>query len=158
MPNNQITEVPGNGQLFETSRSFYSPLPATSTPGYTRVENYKDDQQIAVRFSMLDKKLKLTSDSLVPNNKTTYSIQPDQFTFFQAHNNNYMLVAQRFLKKSNGLLLVSNNDEKHLHFRDLIVNDWNNYLVSLSKIIPEKGIIMPFIHKQEAGLIKITME
>jgi hypothetical protein len=111
-----------------------------------------------IRFSLLDTALTITSDSLVANSKDYYSIKADQFIRFAVNNKEYMLLGQQFVKRSKGLLLVNANDVQQLLYTDLRVNDRNDYLLSKSRIIPQKGIIIPYIHKLEAGLIKISME
>jgi hypothetical protein len=68
-----------------------------------------------------------------------------------------MLLGQQFVKKSRGLLMVNANDAQQLIYTDLKVSDRNDYLLSKSQVIAQEGIIIPYIHKLEAGLIKITI-
>lgn len=117
-----------------------------------------EDPGQAIRFSLLDKNYKITSDSLVPNTKDSYTIKPDQFTRFPAGNKDYLLVGQLFSGKNKGLLMINANDTDQLTYTDVRVNDRNNYLLSKAKIIPQKGIIIPYTYKREIGLIKITIE
>ena len=111
-----------------------------------------------VRFSLLDKSLVITSDSLVANTKDYYTIKADQFIRFAVNNKEYLLLGQQFVKKSKGLLMVNTNDAQQLIYTDLRVNDRNNYLLSKFQLIAQKYIIIPYTYKQEAGLIKITVE
>jgi hypothetical protein len=111
-----------------------------------------------VRFSLLDKGLEITSDSLVANTKDYYTIKADQFIHFAVNNKEYMLLGQQFVKKNKGLLMVNTNDQQQLIYTDLSVNGRNNYLLTKYQLIPQKGIIVPYVHKLEAGLIKITVE
>jgi hypothetical protein len=111
-----------------------------------------------VRFSLLDKALETTSDSLVANTKDYYSIKADQFIRFAVNNKEYMLLGQQFVKRSKGLLMVNTNDQQQLIYTDLSVNSRNNYLLAKYQLIPHKGIIIPYVYKLEAGLIKITVE
>lgn len=111
-----------------------------------------------IRFSLLDKGLNIINDSLVPNTKDSYTIKADQFIRFAVNNKEYMLLGQQFVKKSRGLLMVNTNDTQQLIYTHLIVNDRNDYLLSKSQIIAHAGIIIPYRHKLEAGLIKITMD
>lgn len=110
-----------------------------------------------IRFSLLDKGLNIVNDSLVPNTKDSYTIKADQFIRFAVNSKEYMLLGQQFVKKSSGLLMVYANDTKQLMYTDLKVNDRNDYLLSKSQVIAQEGIIIPYTHKLEAGLIKITI-
>ena len=110
-----------------------------------------------IRFSLLDKGLNIVNDSLVPNTKDSYTIKADQFIRFAVNSKEYMLLGQQFVKKSSGLLMVYANDTKQLMYSDLKVNDRNDYLLSKSQVIAQEGIIIPYTHKLEAGLIKITI-
>ncbi len=111
-----------------------------------------------IRFSLLDKDFKIIDERLVSNTKNSFTIRPGQFTRFDLNNREYMLVGQRFFNKINGLLMVNSNNEGQLVYTDVRVNDRNDYLLSKSQVIPGKGIIIPYIHGLEAGLLKITIE
>ncbi len=127
----------------------------------TNQENYAADARDGmqgVRFSLLNKDLKIIGDSLVSNTKDSYTIIPDQFIRFKVKQKEYMLLGQQFVKKSRGLLMVNTNDAGQLIYTDVRVMDKNNHLLSKAQIIPQKGIIIPFTRKLEAGLVKITME
>ncbi len=114
------------------------------------------DLRLDIRFSFLDKNFKIINDTLVSNSRSSYTIQTGKFARFHANDKEYMLVGQRFFRKSNGLLMVS-SDDKHLIFTDVRVNDRNDYLLSKANITPQ-GIIVPYIHRREAGLVRITIE
>jgi hypothetical protein len=111
-----------------------------------------------IRFSLLDTTLQIKSDSLVTNTKDSYTIKADQFIRFAVNDKEYILLGQQFVKKSKGLLVVNANDVQQLIYTDLRVNVRNDYLLSKSRIIPKQGIIIPYLHKLEAGLIKITVD
>ncbi len=124
------------------------------------VRNYTGSEEPgqSILFSLLDKNFKITSDSLVSNTKNSYTIKTDQFTRFAAGNKEYLLVGQLFSRKNTGLLMINTNDADQLTYTDVRVNDRNNYLLSKAKIIPRKGIIIPYTYKRELGLIKFTIE
>ena len=54
--------------------------------------------------------------------------------------------------------MVNTNDAGQLIYTDVRVLDRNSYLLPKAQIIPQKGIIIPYTRKLEAGLVKITME
>jgi hypothetical protein len=116
------------------------------------------DPYRGVRFSLLDKDLKIISDSLIANTKDSYTINTDRFIRFALNNKEYMLLGQQFVKRSRGLLLVNANNTNQLIYTDIRANPRNDYLLSKLQRIPQKGIIIPYVHKLEAGLVKITVE
>ncbi len=132
----------------------------SNTTNLTPLRTYRssEDPDQAIRFSLLDKNYKITSDSLVPNSKNSYTIKPDQFARFAAGNKDYLLVGQLFSGKNKGLLMINVNNSDQLTYTDVRVNDRNNYLLSKAKVIPDKGIIIPYTYKRELGLIKIMIE
>ncbi len=111
----------------------------------------------AVRFSFISNKLKITSDSLFPNDKKAHIVEPGNVTGFRTGGKIYMLASQQFFNKSNGILMVNEGKDSQLEFTDVIVNNRNDYILTQSAKIPG-GVIVPYIHKREAGLVKITIE
>lgn len=136
----------------------YNNISYANLPQQRPVSRYTapGDSKLAVRFSLLDKDLKITSDSLMANNKNAHTIQPDNIAGFSANNKSYMLIGQRFYKKSNGILMVS-SDANNLVYTDVRVNNRNEYILSQSEIIP-RGVVIPYTYKREAGLVKITID
>jgi hypothetical protein len=116
------------------------------------------DPQEGVRFSLLDQDLKIISDSLVRNTKDSYTLKASPYKRFEVNNKQYMLVGQQFVKNSRGLLMINGNEKQQLTYTDLRVVDRNDYLLSKSQVVPGEGIIIPYIRKLEAGLVKVTME
>jgi hypothetical protein len=145
MPDNNADNISDiNGMLQKTEQ------------GNTPVESW--DPSRGIRFSMLDKELAIISDSLVSNTKDSYTLQADQFIHFKIKQKEYMLLKQQFGRKSRGLFMVNANDANRLIYSDVRVMDRNDYLLSKFQLIPQKGIIIPYMYKLEAGLIKITVE
>lgn len=120
--------------------------------------SFSDNPVSGVQFSLLDESLTIANDSLVTNTKDAYTLNASQFVMFSAGNKEYLLVGQQFTKRSTGLLLVNSNEAGRLIYTDVRVNPRNGYLLSKAKAIPQQGIIIPYIQKREAGLIKITIE
>ena len=92
------------------------------------------------------------------NTKDSYTIRPDSYTRFNAKNKQYLLVSQLFFRRKNGLLLVNTDDNNKLEYNYVRVNERYNYLLSKSRNIPDEGIIIPYLRRREAGLIKISIE
>lgn len=116
------------------------------------------DPQQSVRFSLLDKEFKIISDSVVRNTSDSYTLKANQFIRFAVNNKEYMLVGQQFVKKSRGLLMIYANDNRQLIYKDVRVADRYDYLLAKSQVIRDEGIIIPYIHKLGAGLVKITIQ
>lgn len=133
-------------------RSIYTrPVRYTSIPLRYTVENKQP-----IRFSLLNENFELQSDSVFTNNKNAFTLQPEKVSGFSAFGKNYLVLGQRFFKRSNGLLLVSEVDNK-LMFTDIMVNSRNDYLLSEAKPVA-RGLVVPYTHKREAGLLKIMIE
>jgi len=121
-----------------------------------RQSNSTDDLQ-GVRFSLLDKEFKITGDSLISNTKNSYTLKANQFTRFTVEHKEYVLMAQQFSTRKNGLLLVNTNANQQLVYNYVKVYEKFNYLLAKSRIIDSEGIIVPYLHKREAGLLKISV-
>lgn len=111
----------------------------------------------AIRFSLLDEKFNIMNDSLIPNNKDRYTIRPEQYFRFSKEDKDHLLVAQQFFKNTNGILMV-HSENGQLVFTDIRVNDRYKYLLSMSQLISQKGVVIPYTYKKEAGLIRITVD
>jgi hypothetical protein len=109
------------------------------------------------RFTLLDKKFNIINDSLVRNNKNSYTIRADQFYRFTINDNDHMLLAQRFFKKANGLIMI-NSENANLVYTNIRANDRYNYLLQQSVPVVPKSIVIPYTFRKEAGLIKITID
>jgi hypothetical protein len=111
-----------------------------------------------VRFSLLDKDFKITSDSLISNTKNSYTLKANQFTRFTVNNKEYVLVGQQFSTRKNGLLLVNANASGQLVYNYVKAYEKFSYLLAKSRNIDPEGIIVPYLHKREAGLLKISLQ
>ncbi|MFN8251863.1 MAG: hypothetical protein U0V75_08260 [Ferruginibacter sp.] len=118
--------------------------------------SYSDE--VGVRFSLLNTSLDITSDTLVKNTKDSYTVKDDQSARFELGGKEYLLVAQQFFRRKNGLLLVSADDNNQLRYDFLRVNEKNKYIVTKSKNIPGEGIVIPYVRKREVGFIKIALK
>jgi len=121
-------------------------------------ESYSGNADDGIRFSLLNNNFEVISDSLVANTKNSYTLKTNEVASFGFGNKEYLLLGQQFSKRSKGLLMIHTDDKHQLVYTDVRVNDRNNYLLSKSRIISGKGMIIPYTNKKEAGLIKITVE
>ncbi len=140
---NYVDYIAGGGQPMVTPGNRYLVRGAPAVP-------------TAVRFSLLDESLKVASDSLFANDKEKYNLEPGRFTRFKANNKSYLLVAQHFTGNRKGLLLVSGSAGNLLETADVRVNDRYDYMLTQLQPISEAAVIMPYIEKREAGLVKFT--
>ncbi len=145
MPGSNSESITDNNRLLAKSAS-------------TRSSHSSVDPRQGVRFSLLDKKFNLVADTLLSNVKDFYTIKANDYVSFEAGNKEFLMVAQQFANRSRGLLMVNSNETQQLTFREVRVQDRNNYLLAKSQLIFQKGIIIPYSRKQEAGLVKITVE
>ncbi|TDH25640.1 hypothetical protein EXU57_13135 [Segetibacter sp. 3557_3] len=110
----------------------------------------------AVRFSLLDEQLKVASDSLFANDKDKYNLEPRRFTRFMVRNKSYLLVGQHFTGNRKGLFMVSGSAANMLETTDVRVNDKYDYMLNQLQPLTEDAVIMPYLSKREAGLVKLT--
>jgi hypothetical protein len=125
------------------------PVKYYSTPGIT---------EPGIRFSLLDKELGIAADTLVRNRNNRFNVTPGPFAGFTVGNKEYLLLSQQFANRYKGLLLISNGNDPGLNFTDLRVNDKNDYLLSKARYLPGQGILIPYIIKNEAGLVRIGVK
>lgn len=109
-----------------------------------------------IRFTILDKNFAIIHDSLVSNANDAYTIHAHNFVHFHAGKKQYMLVGQQFHLRSYGLLMVEPAG-KHLLFTNVRVNDRNNYLLLKARVVSQ-GVLIPYTHRSEAGLLRITIQ
>ncbi len=142
---------------FDTNRN---KLPYAIRPVTTTMESSTnwDDQDPGIRFTLLHKNFTAANERRVANTKDAYTIRPEQYTRFALNGKEYMMVGQQFRRKMNGLLLVAPGTDTKLVFTDVRVNERRQYVVSKTKVIAPNCIIMPYLHKREAGLMKIVFE
>ncbi|MGC4104289.1 hypothetical protein [Ferruginibacter sp.] len=119
--------------------------------------DYAEDQRRGVRISMLDKNLKLASDTLIKNNKDSYTLRPEDFTRFNCNGKDHLLIAQQFTGRNKGLLLISPNEMQQLSYDHLPVISRYNYLLSKAQLVPGKALLIPYLYKMDAGLVKVTV-
>ena len=115
------------------------------------------DELMGIRFSLLDKNFNIASDSFISNKRDSYTVKANLFTRFAVNNKEYLLVGQLFSRRKNGLLLVNGGEDKKLIYHYVRVNEKFHYLLEKSRVIASQGLIMPYLHRREAGLLKITV-
>jgi hypothetical protein len=120
-------------------------------------QSSSDDLQ-GVRFSLLNKDFKIVNDSLISNTKDSYTIKPNQLAWFGIKNKEYLFVSQEFSRRKTGLLMVNTGNNQQLVYNYVKVYEKFNYLLSKARPIASEGIIVPYLHKREAGLLKISVE
>ncbi len=145
MPGSNSESITDNNRLLARSTS-------------SRSSHSSVDPRQGVRFSLLDRKFNLAADTLFSNIKDFYTVKANDYVSFEAGDKEFLIVAQQYAKKSRGLLMINSDETKQLRFREVRVQDRNNYLLAKSQLIFQKGILLPYIRKQEAGLVKITVE
>lgn len=120
----------------------------------TSINTYSDE--VGVRFSLLNPALQITTDSLIKNTKDWYTVKADNYTRFEMDKKECLLVAQQFFNRKNGLMLVNADDENHLNYKYLKVNEKYNYLLPKAKVIQGQGVLVPYVRRREIGFITIT--
>lgn len=117
-----------------------------------------DEQNPGIRFSLLSKNFAIVNEKRVANTKDSYTVRPEQFCRFTLNGKEFMIVGQKFRRKLNGLLIVSTAADDKLEYTDIRVVERRDYVLSKTRIISLNSIMMPYLHKRMAGLVKISIE
>ena len=114
--------------------------------------------EAGVRFSVLDHDLTIVKDSIMINRKKENAIDFGSCANVVMSNKNYMIYKQSFPGKRQGLLAIYRNEENKISTKDIRVFDKYEYQLQDFKSVDKEYIIMPYRHKREIGLVKITMK
>jgi len=148
----QDLTMPDSGRLYQLRRD------NNMLASFNSRNSYDDPVQLLdVRFSLLSKNLQLSVDTIIRNNRDSYTLRADDFYRFKVNDKPYLLLGQLF-RKVKGLLLVQPNEAQQLVCNSLPVIGKYNYILSKAQAVSDKTIVIPYLYRQEAGLIKITIE
>lgn len=126
-------------------------------PAYSYgTNNLSYNQPTAVRFTILDKEFKVVNDSLIANKKKIMEIQPGPFAQFMMNDKGYLVLIQNYTPKRKGLMLLTADDNQYFSVTPLPVYDRFDYLLHQLRST-EKYFIIPYVAKNEMGLVKVTM-
>jgi hypothetical protein len=128
--------------------------PVYTFPGYNGRYSHLD----GIRFSILDRQFKIKRDSLVANNKNVIDVQPYPFAQFMLNDKEYLVMIQNFTMKRRGLLMITCNEKGYLSTIDIPVYDRYDYLLSQLRGVKGEYFILPFVTRNEVGLVKITLK
>jgi hypothetical protein len=112
----------------------------------------------AIRFSLMNQRFKMVRDSVVANDGNIYDVLPRPFGKFVMKGKAYLVLVQNFSPKKRGLLLISGGDGGSFLSQDIAVFDRYQYLLSQLQPVGDEYFILPYTHKDETGLVKITMK
>jgi hypothetical protein len=127
-----------------------------STYGYTDYYTGRN-QPTAIRFTLLNEQFKFKKDSLVENDKKIIEVPSYPFGQFSTGTNTYLVLMHNFTVKRKGLLLMSADSNDKLSVRPLPVYDRFDYLLNQLRSGDKNYFIVPYISKNEMGLLKVTM-
>ncbi|MCU7552441.1 hypothetical protein OCK74_25200 [Chitinophagaceae bacterium LB-8] len=65
---------------------------------------------------------------------------------------------QQLPDKSNGLLLITGNDDKKIEIKDLNIYNHYHYIPSQIQQAADGNLIMPYMNNKEVGLMKIKLD
>jgi hypothetical protein len=153
--------VPGRTSTASLAQSFITDdagvvrLSRTSLPSFTTPEY---NQPTAIRFTVLNENLKPVRDTLIPNSKTIFDVQPRPYAQFAMNNKSYLILIQNFSSKRRGLLMVNTVAGGGLTTSDIRVFDRYDYQLPQLQAVGNSYFIMPYTHRNEIGLVKIKME
>ena len=115
-------------------------------------------QATAVRLTLLDKHFKIKKDSLIQNDRKIFEMQPFPIGQFIMNERGYLVLIENFTPKRKGLLLLGTDQKDQLTVTALPVYDRYDYLLTQLQFVNDKYFIVPFVTKNEMGLMKVTMK
>lgn len=136
---------------------YLSKMPQRQVSGAYRY-NVNSNSIPAIRFSLLNAQFKLINDSIVANDKASYTLRSGQYANVMLGKKSYLFLAQTFFNKNHGLLMISENGGNYLSARDIRVFEKYEYLLPQLKAVNNEYVILPFTYKREVGLVKITLD
>ena len=106
----------------------------------------------------MNEKLKILQDSLVTNDGNVFDVIPRPFGKFTMKGKAYLVLVQNFSGRKRNLLIVSSGANGSFSTEDVPVYDRYQYLLSQLQAVEDKYFILPYIYKNEIGLVKVTMD
>ncbi|MGZ8537806.1 MAG: hypothetical protein ACXWV9_06045, partial [Flavisolibacter sp.] len=91
-------------------------------------------------------------------NKKIYNVQPRPFARFILNHSAYLLLVQNLTSRQKALLLVNSDAKGAVYSTDVrIINKYDCLLPQL-QVVDDESVIFPYLHKNEIGLIKVTID
>jgi hypothetical protein len=139
------------------NQSWYSSRDSYMISPYRYVDHSFRSQPTGVRFTLLNKSFTIKKDSLVKNNRKIMEIQPQPFSQFSIGDKAHVVLIQNFTAKRRGLVMITSDEKEDFLTQSLPVFDRYDYVLSQLQFVKDKYFIVPFLFKNEMGLMKVTM-
>ncbi len=110
----------------------------------------------AIRFTVFNDQFKKIKDSVVANSGTFYDVQPRPYGQFVIDKKACLLLIENFSIRQHGLVLFSGDANGGLSAVSIPVYDRNDYIIEQVQAV-KNSFILPYTHKNETGLLKITL-
>ena len=111
-----------------------------------------------IKFTVLDKRFKVASDSVLLNDDKGFIIRVSNFGKFHLKNRSYLILEQQLPNKSTGLLLISSKGDHKIDITDLPVYNRYHYFLSQSRQARDGSVIIPYVNKEQVGIVKLKMD
>lgn len=111
-----------------------------------------------IHLTLFSDQLARLNDSVLTSKDDSPEFVPYASTTFRLHNNAYLLLTQQLPRNNKSLLLVSADKAGKLETTDLPVYGKYDYQVNLLQPIgAENAFLIPYFHKRQMGLLKISI-
>lgn len=136
-------------------------------PNRTRIATYRmlpynrtpeNSGPSSVALTVLNDRFDVQKDSVVANKGTFYDLQPQPFAQLVLNRKPSLLFIENFTSKKRGLLLVTSGEQNDVSVRNVSVYDRYDYFLPLAQAVDDKSFLLPYTHKKELGLVKITVD
>jgi hypothetical protein len=111
-----------------------------------------------VNFTMVDRQLKAVADSVVSETKDELGIQPSPAVQALVNNKASLFLIQNFSESRRRLLMIAAGGPGEFASTDINVYDKYEYLLEQLQAVSNNSVILPYTHKSEAGLVKISFD
>ncbi len=111
-----------------------------------------------VRFTVLNNQFKHVQDSVTSFNKNEFGIQALPYAQFSIGNKACLFLIQNFTENKSGLLMMSAEKNDPINTTNINVNYKYEYLLHQMHAANKNSVLLPYTHKNEAGLVRISFE
>ncbi len=112
--------------------------------------------QSIVRFTVLNNQFKAIGDSVAQEHNSDFGIQPRPFAQFSVNNKTSLFLIQNFTETKNALLMVGAEKNGRIVSTNINVHYKYQYLLHQMQAVNNNSVLVPYTHKNQMGLIKIS--
>lgn len=110
-----------------------------------------------IAFTILNNRLEKEADSIIKNKGRGLKTDPLAYKPFVLNNQSYLILTQKLTRKSKALVLIKPDKNSTLQSISIRPFDRYEYLLSLLQTDTDNAFVIPFLSKNEMGIMKVTL-